>query len=55
MTHSTLRKRPVRRSASPMPILQGPRPSTIHAILSYSKALRVVDAPPVGQVNIVLN
>jgi hypothetical protein len=33
----------------------GPRPSTIAAILSYSKALRVVEAPPVGRVDIVLN
>jgi hypothetical protein len=33
----------------------GPRPATIAAILSYSKALRVVEAPPVGRVDIVLN
>lgn len=33
----------------------GPRTSTITAILNYSKALKVVDAPPVGRVDIVLN
>jgi len=38
-----------------MPPLAGPHPTTIRAILSYSKALLVVDAPPVGKVDIVLN
>lgn len=33
----------------------GPRPATINAILNYSKALKVVEVPPVGQVDIVLN
>ena len=54
MTHSTLRKRSVRRRPT-MEVLQGPRRSTINAILSYSKALKVVEVPPVGQVDIVLN
>lgn len=38
-----------------MEVLQGPRNSTINAILNYSKALNVVEVPPVGKVNIVLN
>jgi len=33
----------------------GPKPSTLRAILGYSKALQVVDAPPLGQVELVLN
>lgn len=33
----------------------GPRASTITALLNYSKALKVVDAPPVGKVHVVLN
>lgn len=39
---------------TPRPVL-GPRKSTILSILSYSKALKVVDAPPVGTIAIVLN
>jgi hypothetical protein len=38
-----------------MPSLPGPRPETVNAILGYSKALKVVKMPPVGQVDIVLN
>ncbi len=38
-----------------MPVLPGPRPDTVNAILNYSKALKVVKVPPVGQVGIVLN
>ncbi len=38
-----------------MQVLQGPRRSTINAILNYSKALHVVEVPPVGKVDIVLN
>jgi len=38
-----------------MEVLQGPRRSTINAILNFSKALNVVDLPPVGQVDIILN
>lgn len=33
----------------------GPRPATLQAILGYSKAVQVVDAPPVGQIGLVLN
>lgn len=33
----------------------GPRAATIRTILDYSRALRVVNAPPVGEVDIVLN
>ncbi len=53
MTNSTLRKRSVRRSTK-MP-LEGPRRSTITALLNFSKALKVVNVPPLGQVDIVLN
>lgn len=53
MAHSTLR-RPSRNRAE-MPALSGPRPSTVNAILNYSKALKVVEVPPVGQVHVVLN
>lgn len=53
MAHSTLRK--PSRNRSEMPSLAGPRPSTLKAILSYSKALKVVKVPPVGQVDVVLN
>lgn len=38
-----------------MELFQGPRCSTINAILNFSKALKVVDVPPVGQVDIILN
>jgi hypothetical protein len=33
----------------------GPRPATVNAILNYSKALRVVEVPPVGKIEVVLN
>jgi hypothetical protein len=33
----------------------GPRPASIQAILGYSKALKVVDAPPVGEILLILN
>lgn len=56
MANSTLGKK-VRRTREAMPIqLQnGPRESSIQFILGYSRALKVVDAPPVGQIDIVLN
>ncbi len=56
MANSTLRKNN-RRERKPMTIdLQpGPRDSSIRFILGYSKALRVVEAPPVGTIEIVLN
>lgn len=53
MTHSTLRRR--NRRIRPMTTALGPKASTLQAILGYSKALQVVDAPPLGQVNLVLN
>ncbi len=33
----------------------GPKSATIKVILNFSKALKVVDVPPVGQVAVVLN
>jgi hypothetical protein len=38
-----------------MPSIGGPRPETVQAILSYSKALKVINVPPVGEVGVVLN
>lgn len=57
MAHITLRKRAARRPASTMStdLQPGPRPATIQLILGYSRALQVVDAPPVGPVDLVLN
>lgn len=57
MTNSTLRKNTRRRSKKtmPNPIELGPRAATIQFILGYSKALTVVDAPPLGEVCLVLN
>ncbi len=57
MTHSTLRKNSSRRPKKTMntELLPGPRASSIQFILGYSKALKVVDAPPVGEVSLILN
>jgi hypothetical protein len=33
----------------------GPSAASVQFILGYSRALRVVDAPPIGKVDIVLN
>lgn len=57
MRNSTLRKRPTRdlRNLLNLDPHAGPRPETLQAILGYSKALRIVDAPPIGKVRIVLN
>lgn len=33
----------------------GPRHATLKKIMDYSRALRVVDAPPLGQVDVILN
>lgn len=52
MADSTLRKRSDRRSS---PMSKGPRPATITALLNYSKALKVMELPPVGKVEVVLN
>lgn len=57
MTNSTLRKnyrRPAKKNMT-KEIELGPRAATIQLILGYSKALKVVDAPPVGEVCIILN
>lgn len=54
MTNSTLPKRSFRRRPN-MQVTQGPRRSTINAILNFSKALNVVEVPPIGQVDIILN
>lgn len=53
MTHSTLRRK--NRRNRPMTTALGPKTSTLQAILGYSKALQLVDAPPLGQVSLVLN
>ena len=57
MTNSTLWKKAPRRERKAMPIdLQpGPRSASIQLILGYSRALQVVNAPPVGQVEVILN
>lgn len=56
MTNATLGKKARRtRKAMSFDLQPGPRSSTIQFILGYSRALKVVDAPPVGQIDIVLN
>ena len=57
MTNSTLRKNSRRRPKKTMSIdlQQGPRAASIQFILGYSRALRVVDAPPIGEVTLILN
>ncbi|MCB0792477.1 MAG: hypothetical protein H6595_03395 [Flavobacteriales bacterium] len=56
MTHTTPRKRSSRAVRRPSLDLEpGPRTATITAILNYSKALKVVEAPPVGTIAMVLN
>lgn len=55
MRNTTLRKRRSIRPRLNLELQPGPRPETLAAILGYSKALRVVDAPPIGKVAIVLN
>lgn len=56
MTNTTLGRK-ARKNRVPMTteLQPGPRASTIQAILGYSKALKVVDAPPVGEIAIILN
>lgn len=53
MAHATLRK--PQRNRAQMPALPGPKAATVQAILNYSKALKVVELPPVGKVHVVLN
>lgn len=57
MADSTLRKKTQRRATKTMTteLQPGPRAASIQLILGYSRALSVVNAPPVGQVDIILN
>ena len=57
MAHSTLRENSSRNTpkTTKKHLTMGPRAATIQLILGYSRALRVVDAPPVGKIDIVLN
>lgn len=56
MTHSTLRKNSRRKPRSTdTNTTMGPSHHSINAILAYSKALRVVHAPPVGEIDLILN
>lgn len=54
MTHSTLGRKASRERNRKMNH-QGPRTSTVQAILGYSRALKVVEAPPLGEITLVLN
>jgi hypothetical protein len=58
MTHSTLRKNSASRRARKLmekEVEYGPKTASIEMILGYSKALQVVNAPPVGQIAVILN
>jgi hypothetical protein len=56
MTHATLRKNGRRKPRKMQPALEpGPRNASIQFILGYSKALKVVDAPPIGHIDLILN
>ena len=57
MKHKTLHRRSIRpiRQRHDHRLPQGPRATTLKTILDYSKALIVVDAPPLGKVDLVLN
>ena len=57
MAHSPLRKKNSRKtnSTTRTDLEMGPRAASIQLILGYSRALRVVDAPPIGEIAIVLN
>jgi hypothetical protein len=56
MTHSTLRKYNHRRPQDRKQVsVKGPSQHSISAILAYSKALRVVQVPPVGEIGLILN
>jgi hypothetical protein len=57
MRHKTLPRyssRPIRQRPD-LRTPPGPRASTLKTILDYSKALTVVDAPPLGKVDVILN
>lgn len=56
MTHSTLRKNSRRQSRDrQQETSMGPSQHSINTILAYSRALRVVQAPPVGEIELILN
>lgn len=56
MRNSTLGKKvPRTRKTMSSAIVSGPRRSTIQFILGYSRALSVVDAPPIGKIAFLLN
>ena len=57
MANITLRKNSPRSNKRPMrsELQPGPSAASIRFILDYSKALRVVHAPPVGEVTLILN
>lgn len=54
MTHSTLRSKR-RKNKMTIDLEPGPRASTLRLILGYSKAVQAVEAPPIGEVTLVLN
>ena len=56
MTNSTLGKKyPRTRRPVTIDLQPGPRELSIRLILGYSRALKVVDVPPVGEIALVLN
>lgn len=59
MIHFTPRKRSSaprpRRERMSLDLNPGPSARSINAILNYSKALKVVELPPVGRIDIILN
>jgi hypothetical protein len=58
MRNFTLRRKtssPTSKKAMPDATKAGPSELSIRLILGYSKALRVVDAPPLGEVDLILN
>ncbi len=56
MTNSTLGKKyPRTRRPVTIDLPPGPCEMSIRLILGYSRALKVVDVPPVGEIALVLN
>lgn len=54
MTHSTPRAKRRNRNMT-IDLQPGPRASTLRLILGYSRAVQAVEAPPIGEVRLVLN
>ncbi|MBL7962219.1 MAG: hypothetical protein JNM31_00110 [Flavobacteriales bacterium] len=52
---NSTQQRPSRIRRHSLHLEPGPRKATLDAILAYSKAVAVVDAPPVGEIALVLN